>query len=709
MLSKFLNTILKSDSQKTKLLFLATPTLISVASAFVILKKSQNWFETEQLREQKSEVVQKMSPLKKIVHFRIEQLKNQVLEAALKRKNPNFQSYMQDFNMIAFVQNNNGVYTKKWHEENKLNDSLNWPHDYENTALQAIAYSKIGDGENAWFRLVDSSNKAYFALVLSVEVKTADITKKAFLVGVSRQNLLSGLVDDYLGSSNSVYIMNEKSYVASHTDKNLVGSLFNEQPVYKEMQKTQRTTDSGYFKDLRGRNIYAYYEKIENTNLYAVVSSSPAYLAPLLEQHWNSGFMALVALAFLVSAFSYFAGTTFWNTLVQVNSRTAENTISALSTKPENLKEPVATNNTDPIFALSDMDFNSAQFDVSSTHSLNKASEMRSLVEAEFLSQPKRSAEFEKQKFELLKQMGRGMTAILSERISGILANTQLMLNKLVPASDISKDLQEHIQYIDHEARKTRDFIKQLDHFSSDDVLDMSSVYFKDLMEIVLERVDDEIEGESIHLDLQIDSRVRVAAHVEKMQIALEHILKNAIESLRGRENKRIKVSAFIEKSKLQIQIFDNGIGMPKHVLDQIFIPFNRNFEHSDGNGLGLCVALGILQAHHGNIEIQSSPGAGTEVIVTMPAFKEVDRVEAPHLIPKSEFETRELFDSIREEKWAEVASLEPDIKVKSSDVFELNEADIDEDLDEDILVQVDIRKPRMNESFPESKIGDNT
>ena len=66
----------------------------------------------------------------------------------------------------------------------------------------------------------------------------------------------------------------------------------------------------------------------------------------------------------------------------------------------------------------------------------------------------------------------------------------------------------------------------------------------------------------------------------------------------------------------------DTGIGMSKDFLDYIFVPFSRAEDakacHIQGTGLGMPIALGIVTAMQGNIQVESEPGKGSRFTVTL-------------------------------------------------------------------------------------------
>ncbi|HPH96510.1 MAG TPA: ATP-binding protein [Anaerolineaceae bacterium] len=72
------------------------------------------------------------------------------------------------------------------------------------------------------------------------------------------------------------------------------------------------------------------------------------------------------------------------------------------------------------------------------------------------------------------------------------------------------------------------------------------------------------------------------------------------------------------------IQVIDEGEGIPPEVIDRIFDPFFTTKPPGKGTGLGLPIVKGIIQAHGGQIDVQSTPQKGTTVTITLPQDKRV-------------------------------------------------------------------------------------
>jgi two-component system, NtrC family, sensor kinase len=72
--------------------------------------------------------------------------------------------------------------------------------------------------------------------------------------------------------------------------------------------------------------------------------------------------------------------------------------------------------------------------------------------------------------------------------------------------------------------------------------------------------------------------------------------------------------------NKVEIRIRDNGIGIPQEVKEKIFSPFFTTKPAGEGTGLGLSMSHDIVvKQHGGKIEVNTTPGASTEFIITLP------------------------------------------------------------------------------------------
>jgi signal transduction histidine kinase len=116
-----------------------------------------------------------------------------------------------------------------------------------------------------------------------------------------------------------------------------------------------------------------------------------------------------------------------------------------------------------------------------------------------------------------------------------------------------------------------------------------------------------------------------VLAEPAALTRALRNLLDNAMKY--GGEARWIGVSAQLHgqgrKAEIQITVSDHGLGIPAAELKNIFEPFWRGSEATAaqirGNGLGLNLVRSIMQAHGGQISVQSTPGQGSAFTLHLP------------------------------------------------------------------------------------------
>lgn len=125
-----------------------------------------------------------------------------------------------------------------------------------------------------------------------------------------------------------------------------------------------------------------------------------------------------------------------------------------------------------------------------------------------------------------------------------------------------------------------------------------------------------------------------VTADPTQLQQVLVNLLINASDAMGGEGRIRLTLdsldmptspelpgSASLEPGRyLHITVCDEGTGIPQEHLDQIFEPFFTTKEVGCGTGLGLSVAHGVMQRHHGSIGVQSKLGEGTCFHLFLPA-----------------------------------------------------------------------------------------
>src|SRR5690606_10234554 len=98
----------------------------------------------------------------------------------------------------------------------------------------------------------------------------------------------------------------------------------------------------------------------------------------------------------------------------------------------------------------------------------------------------------------------------------------------------------------------------------------------------------------------------------------LGNLLHNALRACGPGD--RVVVRGQVDGDRVEIAVEDTGPGVPEGIRDQLFEPYGVMRKRSEGGtGLGLFISRGIVQAHGGSLELDSTPGPGARFTITLP------------------------------------------------------------------------------------------
>jgi signal transduction histidine kinase len=109
-------------------------------------------------------------------------------------------------------------------------------------------------------------------------------------------------------------------------------------------------------------------------------------------------------------------------------------------------------------------------------------------------------------------------------------------------------------------------------------------------------------------------------AHVDPRELrkAFLNLIVNALEALEGGGTLTIATAWAPDTETIQITVEDTGVGMTEETLRRAFDLFFTT--KAEGTGLGMAIARSVIDLHGGELTVQSTPGRGTRVRVTLPA-----------------------------------------------------------------------------------------
>ncbi|MCD6571377.1 MAG: hypothetical protein J7L53_11795 [Deltaproteobacteria bacterium] len=147
------------------------------------------------------------------------------------------------------------------------------------------------------------------------------------------------------------------------------------------------------------------------------------------------------------------------------------------------------------------------------------------------------------------------------------------------------------------------------------DLWDISGVIDDAMMEVTGP------ERKDVAINKEVPNGMMVMCDRDHMLTLIENIILNACQAVDP--GGQIMIKAGDLDRSFFIEITDNGRGISQKIREHIFEPFFTTKNH--GTGLGLAICEKVVNAHHGRIEVDSSPEKGTSVKVIIPAQEDRD------------------------------------------------------------------------------------
>ncbi len=120
-------------------------------------------------------------------------------------------------------------------------------------------------------------------------------------------------------------------------------------------------------------------------------------------------------------------------------------------------------------------------------------------------------------------------------------------------------------------------------------------------------------------VQIDIEPDLKILGNKDKLKQAILNIVVNAIQAMEKGTDPQLRINVKKNGNWISLSIKDNGIGMSDALKDRIFEPFHTT-KHK-GTGLGLAITHSIVEAHKGDIVVNSEVGIGTEFLMNFKAL----------------------------------------------------------------------------------------
>jgi signal transduction histidine kinase len=193
----------------------------------------------------------------------------------------------------------------------------------------------------------------------------------------------------------------------------------------------------------------------------------------------------------------------------------------------------------------------------------------------------------------------------------------QRLKREFLPQEDSKKD--EYLSFTEvilTEIRRVNEIIEQFLALSRPFQLNVRLSSLQDLLKNLITLFQEEASAQGITLQTQWkDDLSPMRMDSEKLTQAFINIMKNGMEAME--KGGILKIETHSLKDRVSVVISDSGSGIPPDQKEKIFNYYYTTKEK--GVGLGLPIAHRIIEAHGGQLTVESKMGAGTRVTVTLP------------------------------------------------------------------------------------------
>lgn len=199
-------------------------------------------------------------------------------------------------------------------------------------------------------------------------------------------------------------------------------------------------------------------------------------------------------------------------------------------------------------------------------------------------------------------------------------------LEKIMQSTHIPINERQELEIIDRNSQRLLYLVNQLLDFRKVEQKEIrmkfSSQSIKELMQAVCERFSPTLQQNGVNFSVTYpDEHFHADVDKEALTKVLSNLLTNANKYTQSRIEVRFQEHP--EKQTFSIEVQDNGKGMNEEELTKIFKPFYQASENKPGTGIGLSIVKGIVEAHHGQVNVTSQPGHGSSFMITLPQKQE--------------------------------------------------------------------------------------
>ena len=215
-----------------------------------------------------------------------------------------------------------------------------------------------------------------------------------------------------------------------------------------------------------------------------------------------------------------------------------------------------------------------------------------------------------------LGKLSAGIAHEIRNPLSSIRGLAQFVYNSFSKTDERKEDLNTIIQEVD----RLNKLVVQVLDFAKLKKPSLTRFSLNDLIRKIAELFKLEIKDKQVKFSLELSPDIsQIQADEDQVKQILMNVIINAIQAIPKKGEVKIKTEKALLKGEPTIKLIieDSGIGITEKDFNQIFDPFFSTKEK--GSGLGLSIVYKLVEAHQGEIKVESKEGKGTKIVIFLP------------------------------------------------------------------------------------------
>jgi signal transduction histidine kinase len=194
-----------------------------------------------------------------------------------------------------------------------------------------------------------------------------------------------------------------------------------------------------------------------------------------------------------------------------------------------------------------------------------------------------------------------------------------------VPVAQATEGMPRLLEGIENGSRRIQAIVGNLKHMARHDDGELNqNVPLGEVLRTAVSILQSQVHKHCDDCRLEVHEPLPcVRGNAQQLEQVFINLILNALQSLPQR-SAQVRIEAALEEESefVWVSVLDQGRGISEENLRQVLEPFFTTKGGQGGTGLGLSISQRIVQNHGGKMEIASTPGKGTEVVVRLPVSR---------------------------------------------------------------------------------------